>query len=79
VFTAWHESLLEHGVQGYEFDEALDDFRLGALYNLLVPVLAYGFCADTTSVRTARLLDAVVDRIYVSASELEAGTLLPNG
>jgi Phosphotransferase enzyme family len=77
VFTAWHETLLEHGVNGYEFDEALDDFRLGALFNLLVPVLAYGLCAGTTSVRTARLLDAVVDRIYVSASELDAGSLFP--
>jgi hypothetical protein len=78
VFTAWHETLLEHGVKDYELDEALDDFRLGALFNLLVPVLAYGLCASTTSVRTARLLDAVVDRIYVSAEELEAGSLLPN-
>jgi hypothetical protein len=77
VFTAWHETLIEQGVQGYEFDEALEDFRLGALYNLLVPVLAYGYCAGTTSVRTARLIDAQVDRMYVSASELDAGSLLP--
>jgi hypothetical protein len=79
VFTAWHDTLLEHGVTGYEFDEALVDFRLGALYNLLVPVLAHGFCAGTTSVRTARLIDAQVERMYVSAQELEAQTLLPNG
>jgi len=78
VFTAWHEALLEHGVTGYEFDEALDDFRLGALYNLLVPVLAYGFTEGTTSVRTGRLVDAQVERMYVSASELDAGSLLPN-
>ena len=79
VFTAWHEALLEHGVVGYEYEEALADFRLGALYNLLVPVLAYGYTAGTTSVRTARLVDAQVDRMYVSASELEAGKLLPQG
>jgi Phosphotransferase enzyme family len=79
VFTAWHESLLEHGVTGYEFDEALDDFRLGALYNLLVPVLAYGFTVGTNSVRTGRLVDAQVERIYVSAMELDAGSLLPKG
>ena len=52
VFTAWHETLLEHGVTGYEFDEVLDDFRLGALFNLLVPVMAYGMTVGTTSVRT---------------------------
>jgi Phosphotransferase enzyme family len=79
VFTAWHETLLEHGVTDYEYEEALDDFRLGALFNLLVPVLAYGFTAGTTSVRTARLVDAQVERMYVSASELDAGTLLPSG
>jgi Phosphotransferase enzyme family len=79
VFTAWHEALLEHGVVGYEFDEALKDFRLGALYNLLVPVLAYGMTVGTTSVRTARLVDAQVDRMYVSASELDAGSMLPSG
>jgi hypothetical protein len=39
--------------------------------------LAYGYCAGTTSVRTARLIDAQVDRMYVSASELDAGSLLP--
>lgn len=77
VFTVWHETLLEHGVTGYEYEEALADFRLGALYNLLVPVLAYGFTVGTTSVRTARLVDAQVDRMYVSASELDAGSLLP--
>jgi Phosphotransferase enzyme family len=79
VFTAWHETLLEHGVTGYEFDEALADFRLGALYNLLVPVLAYGFTVGSTSIRTARLVDTQVERMYVSASELEVGKLLPSG
>jgi phosphotransferase family enzyme len=77
VFTAWHETLISRGVKGYEFDEALADFRLGALFNLLVPVLAYGLTAGTTSVRTTRLVDAQVERMYVSAMELDAGSLLP--
>lgn len=77
VFTAWHESLLENGVKGYEFEEALDDFRLGALHCLLIPVKAHGFVGDYTSVRTSRLHDAQVERIYVSALELEAQSLLP--
>jgi Ser/Thr protein kinase RdoA (MazF antagonist) len=77
VFTAWHETLISRGVTDYEFDEALEDFRLGALFNLLIPVKAYGMTAGTTSVRTARLVDAIVDRMYVSAMELDAGSLLP--
>jgi hypothetical protein len=79
VFTAWHESLLRGGVRGYEFEEALDDFRLGALYNLMIPVKAYGFLGGNTSQRVGRLFDAQVDRIYTSAMELEAGQLLPRG
>ncbi len=31
VFAAWHETLISRGVKDYEFDEALDDFRLGAV------------------------------------------------
>jgi Ser/Thr protein kinase RdoA (MazF antagonist) len=77
VFTAWHETLISRGVKGYEFDEALEDFRLGALFNLLVPVMAFGRTAGTASVRTARYIDAQVDRMYVSAMELDAGALLP--
>ena len=53
VFTAWHEALLEHGVTGYEFEEALADFRLGALCNLMVPVRAHGSLSECTAVRLA--------------------------
>jgi len=77
VFTAWHEALLENGVTGYGFEEALEDFRLGALHCLLIPVKAHAFVGDYTSVRTSRLHDAQVERIYVSALELDAQTLLP--
>lgn len=77
VFTAWHETLISRGVKGYEFDEALEDFRLGALFNLLIPVMGYSMTLGTTSIRTVRLIDAQVERMYVSASELDAGSLLP--
>lgn len=78
VFTAWHETLISRGVKGYEFEDAMEDFRLGALFNLLVPVMAHGLTEGTTSIRTARLVDAQVDRLYVSAIELDAGSLLPS-
>lgn len=77
VFTVWHEALLEHGVTAYEFEEALADFRLGALYNLMVPVKANWFLNQNISVRAGRLLDAQVERMFVSALELDAGSLLP--
>jgi hypothetical protein len=78
VFAAWHETLLSAGVSNYEFDEALTDFRLGALYNLLVPVKAHGFSSSFTDARAYQLLDAVSERIFVSAIELDAQSLLPN-
>jgi hypothetical protein len=77
VFTAWHEALLTHGVAGYEFEDALADFRLGALFNLMVPVRAHGALADCTAVRAWRLLDTLTERMYVSALELDAAALLP--
>ena len=76
VFTAWHEALLTHGLTGYEFDEVLVDFRLGSLYNLMVPV-SDGLMVGNTGLRGLRLLDAIVERVYVSALELDAGSLLP--
>lgn len=76
VFTAWHEALLTHGVTGYEFDDALHDFRLGALFNLMVPVKAHSMMVGNTGLRGWRLLDAIVERVYVSALELDAGSLL---
>lgn len=77
VFTAWHEALLTHGVPGYEFEDGLADFRLGALFNLMVPVRAHGALTECTAVRAWRLIDALTERMYVSALELDAGSLLP--
>ena len=59
------------GVSNYEFDEALTDFKLGALYNLLVPVKAHGFSSSFTDARAYQLLDAATERIFVSAIELD--------
>lgn len=77
VFTAWHEALLTHGVTGYEFEDGLADFRLGALFNLMVPVRAHGTLTEGAAARTWRLMDALTERMYVSALELDAGSLLP--
>lgn len=77
VCAAWHEGLLRAGVRGYELEDALRDFRLGALYNLLVPVKVFDLIGDDPSPRSARLIDADALRLFSSAVELDAGTLLP--
>jgi hypothetical protein len=77
VCAAWHEGLLLAGVRGYDLEDALRDFRLGALYNLLVPVKALYMVGDDPGPRSARLVDADAERLFASALELDAGAMLP--
>lgn len=77
VFTAWHEGLLRAGLTGYDFEDALSDFRLGVLYCLFIPVFGFTMVGSEPEGRTARLLDAIAERLYASAIELDAGALLP--
>jgi len=77
VFAAWHEGLLRAGLTNYDLEDALDDFRLAVLYCLLIPVFAFTICGPEPEGRTARLLDAIAERLYASAIELDAGALLP--
>lgn len=76
VCAAWHEALVAHGVRGYALETALDDFRLAALYCLFIPVKGLYLAGPDAGTRTARLLDAMAERFYASALELDAGRLL---
>ena len=77
VFAAWHEGLLRAGHTEYEFEDALTDFRLAVLYCLCIPVFSFTMCGPEPEGRTARLIDAIAERLYASAIELDAGALLP--
>jgi len=61
----------------YGFDDALTDFRLAVLYCLCIPVFSFTMCGPEPEGRTARLVDAIAERLYASAIELDAGALLP--
>lgn len=76
VCAAWHEALLAQGVRGYDFEAALGDFRLAALYCLFIPVKGFYLAGAEPGTRTGRLLDAMAERFYASALELDAGRLL---
>jgi aminoglycoside phosphotransferase (APT) family kinase protein len=76
VCVAWHEALVAAGVSGYSREAALDDFRLAALYCLVIPVRGLYLVGDAPGARTARLIDAMAERFYASALELDAGALL---
>lgn len=77
VFTAWHAALQRGGVGNYESSEAFTDFRLAVLYCLFVPVKGFHLVGPNPGGRTQRLLDAMVERFFASALELDAGALLP--
>lgn len=76
VGVAWHEALVEAGVRDYELADALHDFRLAALYCLFIPVKGFYLAGAEPGARTGRLLDAIAERLYASALELDAGRLL---
>jgi len=76
VCAAWHAALVAGGVCDYAFTDALDDFRLAALYCLYIPVKGLYLAGAEPGTRTGRLLDAMAERFYASALELDAGRLL---
>lgn len=78
VVHAWHESLLEAGVTDYSRSEAEDDFRLGILHCLLIPVRIYSSGKGTTTGRRQQLLEVMISRFFSAAMELNAGSVLPD-
>jgi hypothetical protein len=48
-----------------------------ALYCLVIPVFSFTMVGAEPEGRTARLVDAIAERLYASAIELDAGALLP--
>ncbi len=71
VVRAWHDELLEGGVVDYSWDEALRDFKLGALTVLAFPV---HFCSDKPSAgsRADVLFTLIAERLFASALEIDA-------
>jgi aminoglycoside phosphotransferase (APT) family kinase protein len=77
VFEAWHQALCQAGVAGYPAEDALNDFRLAALHCLFIPVKVFQLTGGRPTGRTGRLLDAITQRHYASAIELEAARAIP--
>lgn len=71
VLRAWHDALRDGGVRDYTWEDAIYDFRLGALSVLCMPV---HFCADPPphGSRTEALFRAIATRLFRSALETEA-------
>ena len=74
LLKSYHETLVENGVRGYEFDECQKDYRLSMFRPLHVLVVA-GANLDLGSA----LLSAVVRRTSAAMADHRMDELLPDG
>ncbi|WP_421723987.1 phosphotransferase [Bauldia sp.] len=72
VVETWHGALSDAGVSAYNFEDARHDFRLAALHCLVIPVKMHNLNGDNPSGRAGRLLDAMAQRFFAAALEVEA-------
>ncbi len=72
----WHEALMAGGVQDYSEDEAWDDFRLAALHCVSIPVKVHALFSKTSAKRGAQLRDAMAQRFFNFAVEMDALAVL---
>lgn len=72
----YHDSLVENGVRGYEFDQCLQDYRLAIFHPLKVLVSA-GAILDFTSARGRALISVLIERVNAIVADHRVGELLP--
>ena len=71
----YHDSLVENGVRGYDFDQCRHDYRLSMFEPLGVLVMA-GAYLDFTSERAGALAAAGIQRISAAVADHRIGELL---
>jgi hypothetical protein len=76
VLRRWHQTLEAGGVKGYSFQQAVRDYKLGALLCLYFPVTIHE-AEEGAGERGAALAGAQIQRFFTAALELEAASLLP--
>lgn len=76
ALRAWHDALRDGGVRDYPWADAERDFRLGALAALFFPIHFHTGVIDSTG-RSRALAEAIIRRLFASAVELDAASVLP--
>lgn len=76
ILRIYHQTLMENGVDGYDFDRCLHDYRLGTLFWLFTPVVVGG-TLDLSNERGLALATALIERSVAAIGDLNAGDLLP--
>jgi hypothetical protein len=74
VLRTWHEALRVARVDGYSLDDAREDYALGALLNLVIPVSLADM--DAGNERGLELVRSIAERAFRAAVDIDAGRLL---
>lgn len=58
----YHDTLIDNGVAGYDYDRFVQDYRVGVVYGWVIPVFAVG-SLDSSSERAMALWTNVLERV----------------
>ncbi len=75
IVKLYHDTLVEHGVQGYTFDQCWEDYRLSTLFLLAYSVIQTGGL-DLANERGANLITMIAQRTIAAIDDLKAYELL---
>ncbi len=76
VLRRWYDTLIREGVRDYSWEEAVHDLRLGALQLLCFPVHFHVAFIGSEG-RSMELVKAICRRVFSSAVEIDAASVLP--
>ena len=75
ILKLYHDTLVEHGVKGYSFEQCWEDYRLSILFLLVYSVLGIG-TLDLANPRGVELFTKISRRTLAAISDLKAYELL---
>ena len=76
VLQHWYKELLENGVKDYTWDDAVYDFKLGALFCLCLPIFFHKKTINSKG-RVKNLREAMIRGHFSSVEEIDAVSVLP--
>ncbi len=76
ILRMYHDILADSGINGYSFDQCLEDYRRTVLFCLVYPVISGG-TYDLSEPRAMELVGSMLDRCVSAIVDLNAGELLP--
>jgi hypothetical protein len=75
ILKLYHEALTARGVQGYSFDQCLEDYRWALLFCFAYPVMGGGL-TDLTNERGYALAETMMNRSATAILDWDAGALI---